>query len=186
MHAIRRLLIAAVAVFPLTAAMIAIDGLIDRPAAADAVVVPGNTVDSNGKPSQRLASRLDVAVGAYKQHLVPLVIVSGGMGREGFNEAEVMAGYLIAHGVPTKSILLDSNGINTAATATNVARILRARGLGSVLIATQFFHVTRTRLALQRSGLRVVGSVHARYFELRDVYSLARETVGLAAYAVGL
>jgi len=186
MRILRRTILATVTTLLVAAGAIAIDGLTDRLAVADAVVVLGNTIDPNGKPSPRLAARLDAAIRAYNMHLAPLIIVSGGIGREGFNEAKVMAEYLNAQGVPSSAILLDAKGVDTAATAANAIGILRARGLGSVLIATQYFHVTRTRIAFQRAGLHATGSVHAKYFELRDVYSLAREIIGLAAYATGL
>lgn len=186
MRALRLIISITTVAILLVAAVVATDGLCDRPAHADAIVVPGNTVTSDGKPSPRLAARLDAATRAYRAHLAPLVIVSGGVGREGFDEAKVMAKYLMTQGIPASAILIDSQGIDTAATATYTASILRARGLDSVLIATQFFHVTRTRIALQRAGSQVVGSVHARYFELRDIYSLTREVVGLATYIVGL
>ena len=45
-----------------------------------------------------------------------------------------------------------------------------------------YFHVPRMRLALRRSGVAPVFSAHARYFEMRDVYSIAREVVGYGAY----
>lgn len=165
---------------------VAIDGLTDRPASADAAVVPGNTVSADGKPSPRLAARLDSAVLAYKARLVPLVIVSGGTGREGFDEAVAMARYLALEGVPRHAILLDSQGIDTAATALHAASMLHARGFNTVLVITQYFHLTRTRLALQRAGLQVSGSLHARYFEARDLYSLFREVIGLIFYATGI
>ncbi|MFL6719863.1 MAG: YdcF family protein [Burkholderiaceae bacterium] len=172
--------------FLITAAAVAVDGLMDRPAKADAVLVPGNMVYPQGMPSARLAARLDVAVLAYKRQLVPLVIVSGGTGKEGVDEASAMASYLEARGVPRRAILLDSQGNDTAATARNVAGLLHASGLHTVLIATQYFHVTRVRLALEKAGVIVSGSLHARYFEMRDLYSLPREVLGLIAYAMGM
>lgn len=172
--------------FLIAIAAVAVDGLTDRPANADAVVVPGNTVSPQGIPSARLAARLDAAVLAYKHQLVPLVIASGGIGKEGVDEAAAMATYLEARGVPRHAILLDSRGNDTAATAMNVAALLHGSGLRTVLIATQYFHVSRVRLALEKAGVIVSGSVHARYFEIRDLYSLPREVVGLICYAVGM
>lgn len=93
---------------------------------------------------------------------------------------------LVAQGVPREAVLIDSAGIDTAATAANVARIGKRRQIRSVIVASQYFHIPRTRLALSRAGLAVVGSVHAKYFEARDIYSLAREVVGFAAYYSGV
>ena len=116
---------------------------------------------------------------------LPLIIVSGATGKEGHDEAVVMAAYLAAQGVPPAAVLTDSAGVDTAATARNIAALTAQHPVKSVLVATQYFHVPRTRLALQRAGVRVVGQAHARHVEWRDAYSLAREVVGFAVYWMG-
>jgi len=182
----RRLAFYAIGLYIFAAAALAAWGCIDHIEPADAIVVLGNTVAPDGSPSPRLKARLDAALDAYRLRTAPLIIVSGGIGAEGFDEAAVMAAYLVKQGVPAAAVLRDSAGNDTAATARNVSHLLQARSLRSVVVATQYFHVPRARLALQRAGLRVAGSVHARYFEARDIYSLAREVIGIAAYAAGL
>ena len=165
--------------------LIAVSGLHDRLAPADAIVVPGNTVLPDGQPSPRLRARLDAALEVYRQRLAPVVIVSGGTGREGYDEAAVMAHYLADHGVPVSAILVDSSGANTAATALHVAELARTRRIRSVIVATQYFHVPRTRIALQDAGLEVAGTTHPDFFEWRDMYSLAREVPAWLAYRIG-
>ena len=54
-------------------------------------------------------------------------------GVEGFDEAKVMAAYLIERGVPSGSIVVDSAGVNTMATGRNVAAIAAARRVLAVL-----------------------------------------------------
>lgn len=157
-------------------------GLNDSFAKADLIVVPGNTIAADGTPSPRLRARLDAALRLFHGGYAPLIFVSGGVGQEGFDEAESMSNYLQKNGVPQKSIIIDSFGIDTAATAKNAAAYLRANNLGSVLVATQYFHVPRTKLALKYHGVKVVGAAHARYFEMRDIYSTLRETVAYVAY----
>ena len=161
-------------------------GLNDHIAKADAIVVLGNTVLPNGQPSPRLRARIDRAIDMYHQGIAPLIIVSGGTGIEGYDEAEVMAHYLEQHGIPSASIIRDSSGINTAATAQNVAKIAYERHIRSVFMVSQFFHIARTKLAMTHVGLKVTGSAHADYYEARDIYSLARETIGYPAYILNL
>lgn len=168
------------------AAAIALVGFRDHAATADIIVVPGNRVRPDGSLSARLQSRLDVAIELFNEHKAPTIFVSGGTGREGRDEAAAMAAYLMAHGVAAAAVVQDPLGVDTAATAANAARYLRAHRLQSAIVATQYFHVARTTLALERSGIRVTGTRHARYFELRDAYSLAREVVGYAAYYASL
>jgi uncharacterized SAM-binding protein YcdF (DUF218 family) len=168
--------------FTLAATLIVVDGLTDDIHAADVAIVPGNTVERDGRPSARLRARLDQTIALYQQELFPDVIVSGGVGSEGFDEAEVMKRYLVENGVPEGCIHVDSGGATTYLTAKNAARIMREDGWQSAMVVSQYFHVPRMRLALKRSGITPVFSAHAQYFELRDVYSIAREIVGYGAY----
>jgi vancomycin permeability regulator SanA len=168
--------------FTLAATLIVADGLTDDIQAADVAIVPGNTVEKDGRPSARLRARLDRTIALYRQGLFPDVIVSGGVGSEGFDEAEVMKRYLVENGVPEGRIHVDSGGSTTYLTARNAARMMRENGWQSAMVVSQYFHVPRMRLALKRSGITPVFSAHARYFELRDVYSTVREVIGYGAY----
>lgn len=168
--------------FLLGAVLIVADGLRDDIHTADVAIVLGNTVDRDGRPSARLRARLDKAVELYHGGLFQHVIVSGGVGVEGFNEAEVMKGYLISQGVPAGHIIADGEGLTTSLTARNAAQVMREQGWRSALVISQYFHISRTRLAVESYGVRPVYSAHADYFELRDVYSIAREVVGYGAY----
>jgi uncharacterized SAM-binding protein YcdF (DUF218 family) len=169
-------------VFTLAATLIVADGLADEIHAADVAIVPGNTVERNGRPSARLQARLDQTVALYRQGLFPDVIVSGGLGSEGFDEAEVMKRYLVEQGLPEGRIHVDGGGATTYLTARNAARMMRENGWQSAMVVSQYFHISRMRLALRRSGVTPVFSAHARYFELRDVYSIVREVIGYGAY----
>jgi vancomycin permeability regulator SanA len=183
---IRRILLfmalALVLAFTLAATLIVADGLTDDIHSADVAIVPGNTVEKDGHPSERLRARLDQTIALYRQGLFPEVIVSGGVGSEGFDEAEVMKRYLVENGVPDGRIHVDGGGATTYLTAKNAARIMREKGWQSAMVITQYFHVARMRLAVQRSGITPVFSAHARYFEIRDVYSITREVIGYGAY----
>lgn len=170
------------AAFVLAAAAIIADGLNDRLAPSDVAIVLGNEVLADGTPSPRLKARLDRALEVWRAGLVRSVIVSGGTGRAGFDEAQVMGDYLTAHGVPAPAVLRDDSGVTTWATATNSAALMRAHGFRTAMVVTQYFHVSRTRLALRKQGVRVTGSAHAHICEARDLYSTAREVVGYARY----
>jgi vancomycin permeability regulator SanA len=168
--------------FLLGAVLIVADGLRDDIRPADVAIVLGNIVERDGRPSARLRARLDKAVELYRGGLFRHVIVSGGTGVEGFNEAEVMKKYLISQGVPEGYIIADGEGLTTSLTARNAAQVMKERGWQSALVISQYFHISRTRLAVKSYGVRSVYSAHAEYFELRDVYSIAREVIGYEAY----
>jgi len=112
--------------FLLGCALIVVAGCSDAQADADVIVVPGNTVSAYGTPSPRLQARLDVALALHRARRAPLIFVSGGLGKEGFDEAVVMANYLMANGVPAAAIVKDSQGVDTRATARNAAAFMQA------------------------------------------------------------
>lgn len=163
--------------------IIVIDGLNDELEYVEVAVVLGNKVEENGKPSKRLKSRLDKAVELYKKEYFDYVIVSGGLGKEGFDEATVMKEYLKNRGIDEQNIIVDSKGNNTMLTAKNTKEIMIKQSFNSVMIISQFYHITRSKLAFNRVGLEKIYSVHSNYFELRDVYSLIREFIGYYKYS---
>ncbi len=165
-----------------SAAAVVADGLSDRLGRADAAVVLGNEVLRNGQPSKRLQARLDKAAALFHAGLFGTIIVSGGVGAAGFDEADVMKSYLVSQGVPAAQVITDSKGSNTLLTARNASKIMRGQGFSSAIVISQYFHITRSRVFLKDAGVPVVYSAHADYVELRDLYSTFREVVALGVY----
>jgi len=159
-------------------------GLRDQPGQADIGLVLGSKVETDGTPSPRLRARLDKTLELYRAGAFPEVIASGGVGKEGYDEAVVMRDYLVAHGIPAEKVIVDSLGVTTYASARNTLEIIRERKLHSVFAVSQYFHLPRTRLALTRFGVPAVYSAHAPFFELRDLYSAPREFIGYLKYSV--
>jgi vancomycin permeability regulator SanA len=165
-------------------AALVIDGLTDDLGWSDVAIVPGNTVYPDGTPSPRLAARLDRARELYAQHQVKAVIVSGGKGIEGYDEAKAMKTWLVSRGLPAAAVIQDSAGVTTMATASNSKALMETHGFETATVVTQYFHVPRTRLALRKAGVVADHTAHARFFEMRDLYSIPREVVGYAAYLI--
>jgi vancomycin permeability regulator SanA len=168
--------------FVIASAALAIDGLNDNVHKADVAVVLGNAVQPNGQPSPRLKARLDKTVQLYRQRLFSNIIVSGGVGIEGFDEAVVMKQYLIMQGIPDNHIFVDSDGRTTYLTAKHSAHLMKKKRWTSALVISQYFHIPRIRLALKQFGVLSIYSAHADFFEVRDIYSTAREVVGYGSY----
>ncbi len=93
-----------------------------------------------------------------------------------------MRDYLVGHGIPSERVIVDSSGTTTFMSAKNTAEIVRRRKLSSVFVISQYFHIPRSRLALQRFGISTVYSAHADFFEARDIYSAPREMFGYLSY----
>ena len=160
-----------------------IEGLDDNLHSADVAVVLGNKVEPDGTPSPALQARLDHAVDLYRHGYFKVVLVSGGHGKEGFDETRVMRAYLQEHGVPANLIFEDTEGSNTWRTAQNTARFLTDHHLQSVLIISQYFHLPRCKLAFARFGISPIYTSHAPLWSLRDFYSVPREVVGYIGYS---
>jgi vancomycin permeability regulator SanA len=166
----------------LSAGIISIVGLNDDLDRSDVAVVLGNTVNADGKPSARLQARLDKTIELYQQRVFKNTIVSGGLGKEGFDEAIVMKQYLVAHGIPSTQIYVDSQGNTTYLTAKRAAQLMTEHNWQSAIAISQYFHLPRTKLALQRFGIKTVHTAHADFFELRDLYSTVREVFSYCSY----
>ena len=162
--------------------LITIDGLVDNLGQCDVGIVLGNKVEVDRTPSQRLQGRLDKAAELYKDKYFQYIIVSGGTGKEGFDEAKVMKDYLVKAGIPENVIIEDSHGVDTFMTAKNSKVIMDRNNFQSAMIITQYYHITRTTLAMHKVGINKVYSAHARTIELRDLYSLTREFIGYYMY----
>lgn len=156
-------------------AVIVADGLRDDGRKADYGVVLGNKVNEDGTLSRCLEKRMECALQLYRDGRVRGLIVSGGLGKEGHYEGDKMRDYLTAHGVPTEVITVDNDGYNTRATVRNTLRMSDSLGFGSLIVVSQYFHITRTKMLFRRMGFENVTGVSPRFFELRDIYSLARE-----------
>lgn len=173
---------AACALFLGAAGALSVIGLRDQVVDTDLAIIPGNTVFPDGTLSARLMSRLDAVLPLYRGGHVRVILVSGGIGAEGQDEAAAMKDYLVRMGVPAAAIITDNQGINTYETARFAAALIRKNGYRPPMLVSQFFHIARFELALEKHGIAAGGHVHARYLEGRDAYSLAREVVGYVGY----
>ena len=164
-------------------AAICVDGCDDDDAPADLAVVLGNHVAADGTISGRLGRRLDRALELYRQGKVPTIVVSGGRDPGSPFEAEAMKRYLVERGVPSAAIVEDRGGQNTYLTARFTAEYMQQHGLRSVIAVSQYYHISRSKLALRRFGAPEVRGAHAAMvLEAREPWSLLREIVGYYAY----
>lgn len=151
----------------------------ERP--ADCAVVFGARVYSTGHPSMALADRVDEAVRLYQRGVVSRIVMSGAVDAEaGFSEPVVMARRAEAAGVPREAIVIDEQGVDTASTVRNAARIMREEGMRTTLVVTHYYHEPRAKMLFDRAGVRAY-TVPARMSRrlLKEPYFVLRE---VAAY----
>nr|WP_228496508.1 YdcF family protein [Corynebacterium afermentans] len=123
----------------------------------------------DGRPSRMLEFRLRRALEVWRAAPAPLVV-------SGFGEAEVMADWLLARGVPEASIVLEPK-----ARSTN-ENLERSRALfpdaAYLTVVTSGFHVLRTRVWAWHLGIPVQ-LVAAPTPKTSRVKNYAREVVAL-------
>lgn len=163
--------------------VIILDGVNDEVSEdAKIAVILGSKVNPDGSVSNRLKARLDRGLELYQDSLVEQFYVSGGVGVEGQPEGTVMANYLIRKGIPDDRITSDDFGVNTRKTALNFKRDFPHQK--QVYVVSQYFHITRCKLAFYQVGVETAYGAHANYFSIRDPYSLLREFFGFYKYLV--
>ena len=159
----RRRLLAAAVLVSVTAACVLLFpvaqvfffGKTDYRRPADVAVVFGAQVHASGAPSTSLNDRMTTAIELYEDHLVEHLLVSGGVGESGFNEAIVMRDMAVKAGVPARDVAVDSSGVNTNATVANTVPFFGGDGWTRVLAVSQFYHLPRIKLAYQQAGWNV-------------------------------
>ncbi|QNN24841.1 YdcF family protein [Planctomycetales bacterium ZRK34] len=154
-------------------------GRTDYRRTADAIVVFGCRVYTDGTPSDALIDRMRTACELYRQGWAPQLIVSGGPGDGDIHETEVMRRLAEVFGVPADDIVVDAKGINTQATVDNTAQ----KGYARLLAVSHFYHLPRIKMAYERHG-QYVCTVPAResYTLTAMPYFLAREAAALWMY----
>lgn len=154
--------------------LIIFDGLIDEGKKADYALILGSKVNLDGTLSERLEKRMQSGLKLYQEKRVKKIIVSGGLGKEGFYEAEKMFDYLVENQVPKQDIIIDNYGNNTRATVKNSLKFKNVKE-SSLIVVSQYFHISRTKMLFKKSGVKEVSGVSPNYFEFRDLYSIVRE-----------
>ncbi|ADC86829.1 MULTISPECIES: YdcF family protein [Staphylococcus] len=107
-----------------------------------------------------LASRLNRALSIYNQQSHCTIIVSGGQGKdEPISEALAMKRYLLSHGVPEQSIIMEAHSTNTAENFLYSKSIIDAMTPkpNKLLVVTSQFHILRALRFAQKFGLPVQG-----------------------------
>jgi SanA protein len=147
---------------------------------AQAALVLGAQVKSDGTPSAMLSDRIAAAADLYRAGKVDKLLLSGDHGRWAYDEVGTMRRELLDRGIPARDLFTDHAGFDTWDSAQRAKRVF---GVDSVVVVTQRFHMARALYAAHRAGLdatgyaadrRSYGSVMAR-LRLRE--ALARVKV---------
>lgn len=126
---------------------------------ADAIVVLGNRppVDAEGRITLELARRMRRGVELYERGLAPRLVVTGGESG-GIVEADVMARYAEANGVPASAVVRERRASDTAENAgLSVRALCRGRSdcAPRVIVVSSPHHLRRAVALFRCAGARV-------------------------------
>jgi vancomycin permeability regulator SanA len=164
------------------AVWIVFDGLHDLGEKADVALVTGHSETPLGMHGLVVRDDLDRAIKLYNDSDISFIIVSGFSAFSGYDEPDAMVKYLESHGVPSDVIIEDRRARNTEDMARDVAAIMKSRSLASIMIVTDYYHVTGMKIALIHEGVLQIGKAHVGQFQKEDAVKICREVVALGEY----
>ncbi len=124
----------------------------------ETVVILGSGVNSDGRPSAVMQTRVDAALQYLKNHPDAAIVVSGGQhGDAPISEAESMKEVLLEQGISEEQIYLEPDSRTTAENLRYTAELIRKNGLSTTIaLVTSEFHLARSCLYAERNGLKPI------------------------------
>lgn len=130
---------------------------------ADAIIVLSGMVNPlTGKRSPEFTSGVDrilAGMELLRAQKAKYLLISGGSGlvfQTGESEAAILKRWLTAQGLPEGSILTEETSRNTGENAVQSSKIALARGWKKTILVTSAFHMHRSVLAFEKTGLEVL------------------------------
>lgn len=148
---------------------------IQRVPKAQAAIVLGAFVQSDGTMSTMLRDRVTQAAALYDAGKVDRILVSGDHGTWAYDEPDTMRRALQLRGVPPQDIFTDHAGFDTWATMVRARKVF---GIHDAIVVTQGFHMARALYLAQQAGVHATGftaSLHG--YGKQGLISDAREVL---------
>lgn len=121
---------------------------------SDYFVIFGAAVRPDGSPSGTLERRTLGALALGKSSRSAMYLATGGQGRYGPPEAEVMKSLLVRGGVPEEQIVLEPNATKTIESIVYCTRILADRGdVGSITVCSSPYHNWRCSILFRLNDI---------------------------------
>jgi len=134
---------------------------------AQAIVVLSSEVKPPVSPQPAItlddatANRLLYGAQLYRAGKAPIVILSGGQmpwARHWPPMSQGMADVIELLGVPKSAIIKETDSANTYENAVDVAKILKARHIGPILLVTSAIHMPRALALFKHQGVNAIAA----------------------------
>lgn len=117
-------------------------------------IVFGAHVAPDGTLSPMLRDRVTGAVDLYKRGTVKTLLMTGDNSSPGYDEVSPMKAYAVSLGVPAKDISLDYAGFSTYESCYRAKQVF---GVGSAVLVTQRYHLSRAVYTCRKLGVDAIG-----------------------------
>lgn len=148
---------------------------LDSALPAQAALLPGARVYSDGDVSPIVADRIAMTYRLYAKNKVKRILISGDHGQKHYDEVNTIRQKLLDLGIPAQDLFMDHAGFNTYDSIYRARDIFQVR---SLIIVTQKFHLNRALYLANVMGVPAQGVVadrrryrSHRYNEFREFFA---------------
>lgn len=123
---------------------------------ADAIVVLGGGLSTEGVPTNSSLRRALHGITLYGNGLAPLLVFLGPAPDHGPPEAEIRAQLAHTLGIPPQAILTEAGAWTTCEEAVRTRAFLWPKGVRRILLVTNSQHIVRAQRVFERAGFEVL------------------------------
>lgn len=113
------------------------------------VVALGYALADDGTAQQTLLDRLEVTLKAAEANPTALVMVSGGVPKNGVTEGDIMSKWLVDKGISRDRIIIEDKSKDTIGNVVNAANLLVRHQADTVILVTSSSHMRRARTVME-------------------------------------
>jgi vancomycin permeability regulator SanA len=154
---------------------------------AQAVMILGAKVFSDGSLSEMYRDRADAAIEVYRSGKAGKILVSGDHSLVKYDEVNAAKNYLLSKGIPVGDIFLDHAGLDTYDSAYRARDIFQIKTL---IISTQDFHLPRAVYIARKLGIEAWGISadkhtygNEQFYEMREALARAKAWLDVSTQA---
>lgn len=158
---------------------------------AEAIVVLGGGLGSDGSPKISTLERIDYGVFLFEAGFGNYLILSGGAKANGQVEAEVMYKIALDKGISPETLLKEGRSLNTYENALYIKELLSQHNIkGKVILVTSPYHMKRAIFCFRKQGVEVLAApvvnseiyTYGFYQNLRNLRLLMDEFLALVYF----
>lgn len=120
-----------------------------EPSARHAIVALGYVLNEDGSMAPLLIQRLELTLQLAHCHAESLIIVTGGLAKQGRTESQQMKRWLIEHGIKPERIIEEDQATNTIDNAKLSLSLLKQHKIQSATLVSASIHIHRSHILFE-------------------------------------